>query len=216
VARHDPQPLADAFDSVRPSGRTRRSVLYGIVVIVAAMAVWLLRHTGEFDRPPRDGVPVASSTLDAEKSLVGRPTTTSEATPAPIRRTAAPGRLLPTGPPTTAAPSGAPARPEQRPAGVTATYVLTSSFADGFVPNVIVRNRTGAAQRWEVRLAYPPEFRVRVVNSWNATLRSGTGELVFTGGPLAAGAEIKMGFQAAKARPAQPKPTACSVNGVRC
>jgi hypothetical protein len=194
----------------------RRLIPYGVLLIVATAAVWFLQRGPEPDLPPAAGPrdTVASPRLlDVEN---GPPVATSRATAAPLRRDSTALPSLPEPPPTTAPPR-APVAPAPPP-GLTARYFLTSNFDDGFVPNIVVRNRTGSSQRWELRLAYPAEFRVRVANVWNATLRSepGSDVLVFAGGPLAAGAEVRMGFQASKARRARVEPTSCRLNDRPC
>jgi Cellulose binding domain len=191
-------------------GGIRWLIPYGVLLVVATAAVWMLQRDAESPPSAAPGGVAASPRLADVESLP--PAATSRATAAPLRRTPA------VKPPLHATPPTSPAAPRTLapPAGITARYELTSTFDDGFVPNIVLRNRTGSAQRWELRLAYPPEFRVRVLKVWNATLRSDSGVLVFTGGPLAAGAEVRMGFQASKERRAQADLTSCTVNGRPC
>jgi len=161
--------------------------------------------------PPAVDLRGPTSQAAAEEGVGARPTPIrAVSTPAPARAASPTGR---------SGPRPAPARSTRTvsPAVVlTARYYLSSTWADGFVADITVRNPGPTAQGWEVRLAYPADFDLRVVNVWNATAQVSGATIVLVGGPLRPGAEVVAGFQAAKNLPAQANPISCSVNGAPC
>lgn len=217
MAKHWLGPLAGAFDSDWSPALIRRLATVGLTLaVVIVSAAWALGNDPEPGARPDD---------QSRSAVVNPPFTLGSqegiGTPPPASRTPAPIRATPTTRPNHPAPYTPTAGPPRHtrhavPPGPTMTYELTSSWADGFVPHIVVRNPTHESRRWEIRLTYPSQFQVRVVNSWNTTVESGIGALVFTGGPLAPGGEVTMGFQATKARPARADPTSCTINGAAC
>lgn len=129
----------------------------------------------------------------------------------------APREPVPSGP-----SSPRPTRPteQEAPAGnvLTAEFSFSSTWAEGFVASVEVANATGRAQSWEVRLSFPATVTVPEGSAWNARQSGEEGTIVFTGGPVPAGATQTFGFQAEKAAQNRKdfEPTACTVNGLEC
>lgn len=169
----------------------------------------------ELDVPPTLGTHGA---VGSQPPSAGGPSTEgagtdTRPTPPASRRTARPGttKKAPAGTPRTTA--AAPTKAATT-GGLTAKYVLGSTWDDGLVAGVIVGNPTGTDRRFEVRITYPADYQVRVQNAWNATLRSGAGTIVLAGGPIRAGGELMIGFQASKARPSTANPTSCTVVAV--
>ncbi|MDG4763954.1 cellulose binding domain-containing protein [Solwaraspora sp. WMMD406] len=99
---------------------------------------------------------------------------------------------------------------------LTARYVLSSTWDQGFVANVDVVHRSGGNQTFEVRLSYPDNVTITVTGYWNATPTAAGSVLIFGGGPVAPGGTIRFGFQAEKSRPSQVDPVGCTVNGHPC
>jgi hypothetical protein len=190
-------------------------------VVVAVGVAW----TAISDEPPGSRrLPAAgpsaapsSSPLPAPGDRAGSPVPTEAvATARPAPTTSRAGQPAPPVEPTGGAAAPRPPVPEAPKPGPTAAYQLMNSWDEGFVVEIVLRNPTKETVSVQVRIAYPPELNVGVVNSWNATFRNGDGTLIFSGGPLDPAAEVRMGFQATKARPAKPTPTSCIVNEAPC
>ena len=152
----------------------------------------------------------AASTPSPTASVAASPTpsASSSETTTP---TAAPAPSAPSGP-----PSRGPGSPPAPPAEVTARYVLSSSWDQGFVANVDVANVSGRAQTFDVRLTFPDNVVITVTGFWNATPAVTGSGLTFSGDPLTPGGTITFGFQAEKNRPSRVNPTSCTVNGRPC
>lgn len=133
--------------------------------------------------------------------------------------TAPPVTATPSTTPTGSAEPTPPARtrpPAPPPAVFSAQYAQTSSWSGGFRATLVVAHESGGAGSWEIRLDYPSPDKVTVTDATNATVRVGGGELIFSGGRLAAGEQVTVTFEAEKNRPGETFPTRCSVNGVDC
>lgn len=127
----------------------------------------------------------------------------------------APQPVRPSPRPPAPAPEPAPA-----PAPVTGSYRLVDSFADGFIGEVRVVNRSGRAANWEVAVVFSAavtDLRASWVDGFPAPTVRRTGQLfVFTGaGPVAAGGAAPLRFHVSRAGRVVA-PDTCAVNGTRC
>lgn len=199
-------------DVFRSPLRSRLGLALAVVVALAiGGVVWgasgshtarsplLVRPSAAMSGPPEDiavtevlGPASAAPSASASISPSGRP---DASTPSTSRR---PGDSTGTG------------------RSLTANYVLSRTWDDGFVANIELTNASGSDRPYEVRLTFPRNVTITVTGYWNASLTASRGSLVFTGGPLAAGRSIRVGFQATKNRSAQVDPTGCTVNGQPC
>lgn len=209
MARKRQRFLGDEFGRQRPLGRLRYVAAFAALLGLASAGVlWAVVGAPEPDTvalPEPQAVRTTPFRLEAQDGI-GSP-------PSPVATVAAKPSTS-----RTPVPADRPTSGRTRPpvAGLTAQYKPQSTWAEGFVADVVVSNPTATAKTWEVRLAYPPEYGVRVDKYWVASIRSRTGVLVFTGGPLAPGEQVMFGFQAEKVKPAEANLTACTVNGVAC
>jgi hypothetical protein len=200
----------------------------GVAVLVVLLVVAFLAMPQRRDpvtlpsRAPALPAPVqASPTPGPVRPSISAPPTTPRS-PGAGRSTAAP--VTPARPATPAPTSAAGATPSPvRPstpaasASTTARYRSLSSFADGFIGEVLVTNGGPGAQRWRVRLTLPEG---RLVTSWveggtpASVSRSGP-VYVFTGAAeLAPGTSASLRFHVAGT--AASKPVGCTVDGVAC
>jgi hypothetical protein len=177
--------------------------------LLAGGLVWAALGSGsEPDEPavvvqggstePTEWLPESEVGLGTAAPITATPTTTptASAEPTPTTRTRAP-----------AAPP---------PAVFSARYAQTSSWSGGFTATLAVAHESGGAGTWVIRLDYPSPDKVTVTDATNATVRVGGGELIFSGGRLAAGEQVTVTFEAEKNRPGETFPTRCTVNGVDC
>lgn len=162
--------------------------------------------------------PVAEHGLGTGPSASASPSPTGPSPSATPSLTPSVPTASPT-PPTSPAASAPAARPSPTPPSaveVTARYVLSSTWDQGFVANVDVVNSSARSQTFDVRLTFPDTVAITVTGFWNATPSTAGNTLVFTGGPLAPGGTVRFGFQAEKNRSSQVNPTGCTVNGRPC
>jgi hypothetical protein len=110
----------------------------------------------------------------------------------------------------------APRRTTAPSAAFTGTYTVGANWDRGFIGAVTVTNKTGPARNWTVRVTFDERHEVRLGNVWNARVDRQGGTFVFTGGPLAPGASVTLGFEASKQVRAKIQPTACTVDGAPC
>jgi hypothetical protein len=99
---------------------------------------------------------------------------------------------------------------------IAATYAVGSSWDTGFIGSVEVRNISDAAQSWSITVRHAEAAGVRVTTAWNATLTRQGDTNIFTGGPLPAGATVRVGFEATKQTNTGVRPTACSARRGSC
>ena len=98
----------------------------------------------------------------------------------------------------------------------TGTYAVGASWDRGFIGAVTVTNKSGPARNWTVRVTFEAKDGVRVGNVWNARVDRQGDTFVFTGGPLAAGASVSLGFEASKQVRGRIQPSGCTVDGAPC
>lgn len=95
-------------------------------------------------------------------------------------------------------------------------YTTGESWDQGFIGSVAVTNKAGAARNWTVKLTFAAGAGVRVGNTWNAQVTRQNNTYVFTGGPLAPGSSITMGFEASKQVKPRVQAATCTVNDGSC
>jgi hypothetical protein len=158
-------------------------------------------------------IPLAKATSPpaaVEGTVVSTPSKTT------ARRTPSKAAPKPTGKATT---KPTPRRTTPPPTPATAfsgRYTTGASWDRGFIGNVDVTNKTGPARTWTVRLTFDPSAGVGVGNTWNAQLSRQGNTFVFTGGPLAPGSKVSLGFEASKQVRGKIQAATCTVDGAPC
>jgi hypothetical protein len=194
--------------------------ILGVAALVVFTIVTIVRLT-----------PDHSETLPPPEPAFTLPGTTS-GPPAPIS-------LIPTTAPATAAtaatdPAGPGPKPTSRaipavitpprtttkparPILVSGHYHVLNSFADSFIGEVLLTNRTGAGQNWVVTLTYPGNLRTSWLESLpQPTLVQRGHTFTWTSSvPLAAGSSGQLRFQFDKVNGSET-PDDCTVNGSPC
>lgn len=150
-----------------------------------------------FSAPPVPVLP-APTTAGVPSSVSATPATTE-----PSRVTTAPR------PPrrTTAAPP---------PPNFTARYVVTNNQANSFQVGILLTNNGSVAQGWQLRVAHDPAAGVRFGLGFGASVTRSGDTTVLSGGPLAAGRTVTIGFQVSKQVRGVVVPTSCVVGGRNC
>ena len=145
--------------------------------------------------------------VDVGVSTSPKPTaarTTIKATPKPPgKATTKPAPRRTTPPPTPAA-------------AVSGLFTVGASWDRGFIGSVEVTNKSGTARTWTVKLTFDPSAGVGIGNTWNAQLSRQGNTFVFTGGQLAPGSKISMGFEASKQVRGKIQPATCTIDGAPC
>ena len=174
--------------------------------------------SGPETAPPLPPAPITSSPAS-------EPTPTAQTAPgtaAPRPDPPAPKRRQPGGerPPEsrTVPPPGVPAPPAA--ASVSGTYRVVDTFPEGFIGEVMVRNGSGQAVRWQVSLQLPDtvtELRTSWVDGTPPPEVRRTGQtVVFTGSQAApSGASVPLRFLFTRTG-SRTTPLTCTVNDVRC
>jgi len=146
---------------------------------------------------PTAAAPTATTTTNATGPTSPGPKPTSRAIPAVVT------------PPRTS-------KPAPRPITVSGHYHVLNSFSDSFIGEVLLTNRTGAAQNWSVTLTYPGRLRT----SWleglpQPTLVQHGQTYTWTSSvPLDAGSSGQLRFQFDTV--GAETPGTCAVNGSPC
>jgi hypothetical protein len=151
-------------------------------------------------------IAVAPTTPSSSASVSSSPSVSPAAAKSPSRSPSA--KSTPRKPAKTTAPAPA--------TSFTAAYRLGGTWDRGFVAGITVTNKQGPARGWTVRVSYGSDAGVRLDNVWNADLTREGDTFVLTGGPLAPGASVTLGYQASKQVRSQIKPSACTVDGTPC
>ena len=157
-----------------------------------------------------------AATQGALPSVVPSPSSTGTPSPSPT-----PSRTPSKSPakPTEKATKPAPPRTTTPPAPVAsfaAQYRVAGDWDRGFVAAIEVTNKTGPARTWTLKVTYAAEDGVRLGNTWNAQVSRQGNTFVLTGGPLAPGATVSVGYEASKQVRSRVEPSSCAVDGVRC
>lgn len=166
-------------------------------------AVVSAAHTPSRTVSSRPPVPSLAPATSSSRIVEVEP----QARPVPPPRTT---RARP--PRTSAAPP-----PRPRPASaIAATYAVGSSWDTGFIGSIEVSNTGRTDENVTISVRHDTGSGVRVVTAWNATLNRQGDTTVFTGGPLAPGATLRIGFEATKRVPGRVRPAACTAGSGSC
>ena len=94
---------------------------------------------------------------------------------------------------------------------------VSASWDQGYVASVRVQNNGDAAGSWTVTVSHANLSNLRLLGTWGNARGTQSGEnVVFTGGPLAAGASGGFGYQVSSTGRGNARPSGCSVVGGRC
>ncbi|WP_158647710.1 cellulose binding domain-containing protein [Actinoplanes sp. ATCC 53533] len=159
-----------------------------------------------------------SPTAAIEGTGVSREGVSGVGTPSktPARRTPSNAAPKPTAKATTKPTPRRTTPPPTPETALSGRYTTGASWDRGFIGNVDVTNKTGPARTWTVKLTFAPSAGVGVGNTWNAQLSRQGNTFVFTGGPLAPGSKISLGFEASKQVRGKIQPATCTVDGAPC
>ena len=191
-----------------------------LIVLVSWVAVRAVGPAEADQRTPLMVQPTVPLTGTSEPpssapSPSASPSTTSASpSPSPSRSRSATPTAAARTPTKTVTPRKTTAAPT--PTSFAAQYRLASTWDRGFIAGVTVTNKSGPARAWTIRLSYAEEAGVRLGNVWNAQQSREGDTFVLTGGPLAPGASIMVGFQASKQVKSQIKVASCTVDGAPC
>lgn len=190
--------------------------ILGVAALVALTIVTIVRLTPEDSRtlpPPEPAftLPGTTSGPQAPVSLIpttpgGPATDPASPDPKPTSR-AIPAAITP--PRTSPKPA--------RPVLVSGHYHVLNSYADNFIGEVLLTNRTGVEQNWTVTLSYPGTLRTSWLESLpQPTLVQRGHTFTWTSSvPLAAGSSGQLRFQFDKVDGSET-PGSCTVNGSPC
>lgn len=220
-----------AKHSTRTLGTARLIFSAGAAVLVM-LVVWVaVRAVGpaEASRQPTvvlpsmpqvqitpAAVPSASPSLSPSAVVVtsASPTTTSRS-PIPEKTSKSPSPTPTRARVTTTAP--APPPPSPPPAAVLAAAVsVGASWEQGYVAGVRVENTGKKSANWTVTVTHGNLADLRLVGTWGARGTQQGDRVVFTGGPLAAGATVNFGYQTSKTGRGNARPSGCTVVGGTC
>ncbi|POM27535.1 Chitinase 63 precursor [Actinomadura rubteroloni] len=216
----------------RPDERRRRPVLFMAVagVAVVGATAFGLHAAAEDGSAPRPGgapgdcrngcalppVPVSpTGTKEHPQAQTVSPSpsaspSVSPTTSAPPSRTSAPGagkKRKHLGRPDRQGPPG-----RTRTTGLEATYTTSDRWDSGFVGQITVVNTSEATVNgWNLTASFPG---ARITWAWGTGADHDVTRLLGTGGPLAPGATVQLGFQAEGRPPGSP--SACVLNGAPC
>ena len=185
-----------------------------ILLLMVGVGLWAAGSGGD-SRRPQMIMPPPSVLAGVEPA----PSATIPLLPAPTSASAVPTKLL-SSPTRTASSRPAKTKPAAPPPAAghafSARYVITNSRRTTFQVGVFLTNTSGAARNWQVRVTHDPAAGVRVRGVFGATMSTSGNTVVFSGGPLKAGASVFFGFQAGKAVSGVVRPSACQVDGNAC
>jgi hypothetical protein len=193
-----------------------------LVVLVSWVAIRAVGPAEADQRVPlmvQPTIPLATAApsvvpLASVAPLSAAPSTSSSSSTHPASPSASPAVPASRKPTKKAAPRRTTAPPAA--ASFTAAYRLGSTWDRGFVAGMTVTNKKGPARGWTVRITYGSEAGVRLDDVWNADVSREGDTFVLTGGPLAPGASVTVGYRASKQVRSQIQPSACTVDGTAC
>ena len=182
-------------------------------VAAAAVVVWSivgLRGSPAQDHPP---ILVAPLVVPTTTTFSSAPVLASMA-PLPSPRTHA-VPTVPTAARRSPTPSSRPS-PTRAGASVAAAYSVSSNWETGFVAAVHLTNTGSTPQNWTITITHDGAAGVGITDAWNGTLTRQGATNVLTGGPLAPGSSVNVGFEATKKATGPVRPTRCTVNQSAC
>jgi cellulase/cellobiase CelA1 len=92
-----------------------------------------------------------------------------------------------------------------------------ASWEQGYVASVAVQNTGSSAASWTVTVSHRNLDDLRLLYTWGAARGTQSGDnVIFTGGPLAAGASVNFGYQVGKSGRGNARPAGCTVVGGAC
>ena len=93
---------------------------------------------------------------------------------------------------------------------------VSASWQQGYVAAVRVKNSGKKPADWTVTVSHSNLQNLRLLGVWGARGRQQGDNVVFTGGPLAAGGTASFGYQTSKTGNGNARPAGCSVVGGDC
>jgi cytoskeletal protein RodZ len=97
------------------------------------------------------------------------------------------------------------------------TVSVGASWEQGYVASVRLQNTGNATGSWTVTVSHANLSNLRLLGTWGGARGTQAGNnVVFTGGPLPAGASAGFGYQVSKSGSGNARPSGCSVVGGRC
>jgi hypothetical protein len=182
-----------------------------VLLLLVGAGLWAAGSGGD-NRRPQMIMPPSPVLADVEPV----PSATIPLLPAPTLASAVPSKVRSS--PTTTAPSK-PAKTKPAPpppSAFSARYVIADSRQTTFQVGVFLKNTSGAARNWQVRVTHDPTAGVRVRAAFGVTMTTSGNTVVFSGGPLKAGGSAFFGFRAGKTAEGVVRPTSCRVDGKAC
>ena len=209
---------------IRSFGPARLIFCFTAAILVLLVMWVAVRAVGpaEASRQPTVVLPSMPRVTVAPPSASPRVSLSPSPSPSPSRsRSASPKPSL-----TSARPSPSTAPPRVTPAttkpvvvvprDLTAAVGVTASWNAGYVAIVRVQNTGSAAHTWSVTVTHQGQNGLRLGPVWGAAGSQRGTSLVFSGGPLAAGASATFGYQTSTTGPDKARPAGCTVVGGTC
>jgi cytoskeletal protein RodZ len=209
-----------------PAKHTARSLgparifLSAAAAVLVMLVVWVaVRAVGpaEAARQPTVVLPSSPSPALDAPSLSPVTSPSPSESPSPSRSSARPTATShPPLPEKTT--KRAPTRTTPAPsAGYAVTVSVSASWDQGYVASVRVRNTGNATGSWKVTVSHADLSNLRLVGTWGSARGTQSGDnVVFTGGPLAAGGSAGFGYQVSMSSRGNAHPSGCSVVGGKC
>ena len=209
TGKHSSRPLGHARAPMSAIHQDPLRRWYGGAAVLVIVLLIVLSIGVVFGRTAGVGTPIIAEPRLPEYPAGGlSPIDPPPPTPDPKSPTTSPVRRSPA-PRTTTTPPGT--------ADLTARYIVYTSWDEGLVVGIEVTNHSRNARPWSVKVVHQRSDGVRVTEVWNAELEQGGATTnVFTGGDLAPGATLTLGFKATKSVTRAVRPTTCVVGRVAC